>query len=87
MPLARLPKESVAVSQIGQLATFVPNLLCVQITSGRSLFWDQLRKVARSVNGQASMAAKRAVLAAIRNRLPEDSQWRPFLTPQDPDQP
>lgn len=77
------------LKQIGQLGTFLPkiNLLCVQIASGRSLFWDQLRKVARSVNGQASVAAKRAVLATIRNRLPEDSKCRPFLTPQDADQP
>lgn len=75
------------LKQIGQLGTFLPNLLCVQIASGRSLFWDQLRKVARSVNGQASVAAKRAVLAAIRNRLPEDSKWSPFLTSQDADQP
>lgn len=70
------------IKQIGQLGILLPRLLCVQIASGRSLFWDQLRKVAKTVNAQASQAARRAALAAIRNRLPEDDPWRPFLTPQ-----
>ena len=69
------------LKQIGELGKLIPQLLCVQIASGRSLFWEQLRKVAKTVNAQASREAKRAALDCMRGRLPQDSRWRPFLTP------
>ena len=68
------------LKQIGELGKLIPKLLCVQIASGRSLFWDQLRKVAKTVNAQQSREAKVVALECIRSRLPRDSPWRPFLT-------
>ena len=38
--------------RIGELATLVPKLLCVQLSSGRALFWEQLRRVSNTVIGQ-----------------------------------
>lgn len=68
------------LKHIGQLAEMVPKLLCVQLTSGYSLFWDQLRKVARTVNAQPNRESKLAALVAIRRKLPVDSPWKAFLT-------
>lgn len=65
---------------IGELARLVPKLLSVQMSSGFALFWDQLRKVARTVNDQPTREAKLAALVAFRRRLPQDSPWRAFLT-------
>lgn len=67
--------------RIGELGILVPALLCVQLTSGRSLFWEQLRKVGNVVIGQASRQAKLTALEAIRRRLPSESPWKAFLTP------
>ena len=69
------------VRRIGELGVLLPRLLCVQLSSGRAQFWEQLRRVANTVRGQAAGESKRAALEAIRRRLPADSPWKPFLTP------
>ena len=67
--------------RIGELATLVPKLLCVQLSSGRALFWEQLRRVSNTVIGQRGRAAKLAALEAFRRRMADDSPWKEFLTP------
>ena len=68
------------LKQIGELGKQIPKLLCMQIASGGSLVWEQLRKVTKTVNSQESGEAKLAALECIRRRLPQDLHWRPFLT-------
>ena len=67
--------------RIGELATLVPKLLCGQLSSCRGLFWEQLRRVSNTVIGQRGRAAKLAALEAFRRRMPDDSPWKEFLTP------
>ena len=67
-------------NQVGQLSALVPRILRLQLLSGHSLFWEQMRKLGSAVSKQMSREAQRAVLAAVRQRLPEDSPWRPYLT-------
>ena len=67
--------------RIGELGMLLPQLLRVQLASGRSLFWEQLRKVANTVRGQVGREARLTVLAAIRGRLPHGSPWKAILTP------
>ena len=68
------------MKHIGQLAQLLPKLLCVQLVTGHSLFWDELRKVARAVNSQPNQQSKLAAIVAIRRKLPPASPWRAFLT-------
>ena len=68
------------MKHIGQLAQLLPKLLCVQLVTGHSLFWDELRKVARAVNSQPNQLSKLAAIVAIRRKLPPASPWRAFLT-------
>ena len=68
------------IKHIGQLAQLLPKLLCVQLVTGHSLFWDELRKVARAVNSQPNQQSKLAAIVAIRRKLPPASPWRAFLT-------
>ena len=67
--------------RIGELGMLLPQLLRVQLASGRSLFWEQLRKVANTVRDQVGREARLTVLAAIRGRLPHGSPWKAILTP------
>ena len=67
--------------RIGELAMLVPKLLRVQLSSGRTLFWQQLRRVSNRVIGQCSQPAKLDTLGAIRRRMPDNSPWKEFLTP------
>lgn len=69
------------IRRIGELALLVPQLLCVQLSSGRAAFWEQLRRVANTVIAQRGRPAKLLALEAIRKRLPDDSSWKDFLTP------
>lgn len=69
------------IRRIGELALLVPQLLCVQLSSGRAAFWEQLRRVANTVIAQRGRQAKLLALEAIRKRLPDDSSWKDFLTP------
>ena len=62
-------------NQVGQLSGLLPRIL-----SGHSLFWEQMRKLGSAVSKQMSREAQRAVLAVMRQRLPEDSPWRLYLT-------
>ena len=66
--------------RIGELAMLVPKLLRVQLSSGRTLFW-QLRRVSNRVIGQCSQPAKLDTLGAIRRRMPDNLPWKEFLTP------
>ena len=68
------------LKHIGQLAQLLPRLLCVQLVTGHSLFWDDLRKVARAVNSQPNQQSKLAAIVAIGRKLPPASPWRAFLT-------
>ena len=67
--------------RIGGLAMLVPKLLCVQLSSGGTLFWQQLRRVSNTVIGQRSQPAKLVTLGAIRRRMPDNSPWKEFLNP------
>ena len=67
-------------NQVGLLSALIPRILRLQLLSGHSLFWEQMRKLGSAVSKQVSREAQRAVLAAVRQRLPEDSPWRPYLT-------
>ena len=67
--------------RIGGLAMLVPKLLCVQLSSGGTLFWQQLRRVSNTVIGQRSRPAKLVTLGAIRRRMPDNSPWKEFLNP------
>ena len=60
-------------NQVGQLSGLLPRILRLQLLSGHSLFWEQMRKLGSAVSKQMSREAQRAVLAAVRQRLPEDS--------------
>ena len=57
------------MKHIGQLAQLLPKLLCVQLVTGHSLFWDELRKVARAVNSQPNQQSKLAAIVAIRRNF------------------
>lgn len=59
----------------------VPGLLCVQISSGNAIFWEQLRRVSYLVFSQRGRRAKLAALEAIRRGMPDDSRWKEFLIP------
>ena len=67
--------------RIGGLAMLVPKLLCVQLSSGGTLFWQQPRRVSNTVIGQRSRPAKLVTLGAIRRRMPDNSPWKEFLNP------
>ena len=68
------------MKHIGQLAQLLPKLLCVQLVTGYSLFWDELRKRAHAVNSQPNQQSKLAAIVAIQRKLPPASPWRAFLT-------
>ena len=69
------------MKNIGQLAQLLPKLLCVQLVTGHSLFWDELRKVARAVNSQPNQQSKLAAIVAIRRKLPSASPCTKDLAP------
>ena len=74
------------MKHIGQLAQLLPKLLCVQLVTGHSLFWDELRKVARAVNSQPNQQSKLAAIVAIQRKRPPASPWRAFLTERTADE-
>lgn len=72
------------MKNIGELAEIVPNILCVQLTSGYSEFWTELRKVAKALNKQQNEECKIAALVAIRKHLPPGNPWSYYLSTSDP---
>ena len=68
------------MKNIGDMAEIVPRILCVQLTSGHSDFWTELRKVAKAVVNQYNLECKLAALIAIRKHIPPGNMWSQYLT-------
>jgi len=71
------------IRQLGNLVTLAPRLQSAQLESGWGDFWDQMRKIAKAVNRQASHECQLVALLAVRlvlgPRLPQDSTWPYYL--------
>lgn len=50
---------------IGELAALTPHLLCIQLRTGHSQFWNHLHTVAKVVNKQPTLEAKLAALIVV----------------------
>ena len=68
------------MKNIGEMAEEVPGVLCVQLKSGHSEFWTELRKVAKAINKQATLECKLAALIVIRKSIPPSNLWASYLT-------
>lgn len=68
---------------IGDLAEITPRLLCVQLRTGHSEFWNHLRTVAKVVNKQPNLEAKLAALIALRKLVPPGNHWSFYLASTD----
>ena len=68
---------------IGDLAEITPRLLCAQLRTGHSEFWNHLRTVAKVVNKQPTLEAKVAALIAIRKLVPPGNHWSFYLACAD----
>ena len=68
---------------IGELAELTPRLLCVQLRSGHSQFWNHLRTVAKVVNKQPTLEAKLAALIAVRKLVAAGNHWSFYLASRD----
>ena len=68
---------------LGELAELTPRLLCVQLKTGHSEFWNHLRTVAKVVNKQPTLEAKLAALIAVRKVLPAGNHWSFYLDSTD----
>lgn len=64
---------------IGELSELAPRLLCVQLRTGHSQFWNHLRTVAKVVNKQPTLEAKLAALIAVRKVVPAGNHWSFYL--------
>lgn len=67
------------LKNIGELAETVPRILCVQLTSGHSEFWTELRKVAKAIVKQPGLESRLAALIAIRKTIPPGNTWSQYL--------
>ena len=67
------------MKNIGDMAEIVPRILCVQLTSGHSDFWTELRKVAKAIVKQHNLECKLAALIAIRKHIPPSNTWSQYL--------
>lgn len=67
---------------VGRLLEFAPALAGLQLQSGWSEFWNEMRKVAKAVTKQESWQASYAALFALRVRLRADAgqDWLRLLT-------
>lgn len=77
------PNKLSCMKNIGELSTLAPRILCVQLTSGFSDFWTELRKVAKAVNKQTTLEAQLAALIAIRKHIPVGNPWKFYLWTDD----
>ena len=68
---------------IGELAELTSRLLCVQLSSGHSQFWNHLRTVAKVVNKQPTLEAKLVALIAVRKLVPDGNHWSFYLASRD----
>ena len=64
---------------IRELAELTPHLLCFQLRSGHSQFWNHLRTVAKVVNKQPTLEAKLAALIAVRKLVAAGNHWSFYL--------
>ena len=69
-----------SMRQVGHLSTLVPKIKSLQFSSGWSLFWSELRKVAKAVNRQPDQHCKMLALILMRLAIPQRCGWREFLT-------
>ena len=67
------------LKNIGEMAETVPRILCVQLTSGHSEFWTELRKVAKAIVKQPGLESRLAALIAIRKSIPPGNTWSQYL--------
>lgn len=67
------------LKNIGEMAETVPRILCVQLTSGHSEFWTELRKVAKAIVKQPGLESRLAALIAIRKCIPPGNTWSQYL--------
>ena len=74
------------MKNIAEMAEQVPRILCVQLQSGHSQFWTEVRKVAKAINKQATQECKLAALIAIRKSIPPGNTWSQYLTSAHPKQ-
>ena len=71
------------LKNVGELAELAPHLLTVQLQSGHTPFWTELRKVAKAVNKQPGLQSKLAALMAIRMKVPVGNHWSFYLSAHD----
>lgn len=67
------------LKNIGEMAEIVPRILDVQLMSGYSEFWTEIRKVAKALNKQPNLRCKLAALIAIRKHITPGSPWSRYL--------
>ena len=71
------------LKNVGELAELAPCLLTVQLQSGHTPFWPELRKVAKAVTKQPGLQSKLAALMAIRMKVPVGNHWNFYLSAHD----
>ena len=68
------------MKNIGEMAEVAPKILCVQLVSGYSEFWTELRKIAKAINKQPNLECKIAALTYMRMHIPPQNPWWFYLT-------
>ncbi len=68
------------VRNVGALTKVLPRLRCVQLSSGFSAFWEEMRKIATAVLPQPTRRCKLAAVLAFRRKLPVASPWAFYLS-------
>ena len=67
------------MKNVGEMSEIAPRILCVQLNSGHSDFWSEIRKVAKAVNKQEGLECKLAALIAVCKRIPPGNHWPFYL--------
>ena len=68
------------VRNVGALSKLLPRLPCVQLDSGFSSFWTEMRKIAAAVIHQSTPSCQLAAILAFRRKLPPTSPWAFYLS-------
>lgn len=68
------------VRNVGALTKLLPRLRCLQLSSGFSAFWEEMRKIATAVLPQPTHRCKLAAVLAFRRKLAVGSPWAFYLS-------